>query len=113
MLFKRTVVSQVEITEQGYIQIRLGLQVVDQTTYAATGAVTENIISNNWHRTAVPPGSNIDAQMTMVNGDIANRFGAEPVDAAAIDRIKAFAAVAWNPEALAAYQSALAAQQNI
>lgn len=113
MLFKRTVVSQVEITEQGHVQIRLGLQVVDQTADPITNAVTETIISNNWHRTAVVPGGNIDAQMAAVHSDIAGRFGMPPVDVAAIDRIKALAAVAWTPDVVAAYQAALAAQQNI
>ena len=50
------------------------------------------------HRTSVPNGGDIDAQINLVDKDI-GRMGFPPVDRADIDRAKAHAAIAWDNEA--------------
>lgn len=92
MIEKRTVVDQIEIARSGYVQIRFGLLLVDDG----------NEINCKWHRTAIEPGGNVDAQIAVVNSHLA-AMGKSPVGQADIDRIKSFAKVAHTPDVVAAF----------
>jgi len=87
MIIKQTVVDQIEITRTGDIQVRFGKLLVEG----------DNEISCQWHRTMIPPGGDVDAQLAVVNAHLI-QMGEQPVDAAGIAKIKAHAQTAWTPE---------------
>jgi hypothetical protein len=57
MLEKKTIIDQIEILRSGHIQIRSGKLVVED----------DKIISSQWHRTALDPGTDIDLVLNAVN----------------------------------------------
>ena len=77
-IVKQTVVDQIEITRNGTMQIRIGLELVED------GAV----LSNKWHRTMVDPGGDVTAQIAAVNAYLL-AMGEQEVSAADIAKIKA------------------------
>lgn len=83
MLEKKTVVDRIEIDEDGNVGVRLGLLIVD-------GA---NELARKWHRTIIRNGASVAAQMAAVNVHLGT-MGENVVDAAAVARIAAIAAVA-------------------
>lgn len=93
MIEKQTILDQVEITRNGTVQVRFGLLLVEDGV----------AIDTKWHRTAFPPGHNIQAQIGAVNVHLA-QMGKEPVSAGDADRITALCNTAWTAEVLAAYQ---------
>lgn len=99
-LTKQTILSQIEITNSGIIQVRLAKQIVD-------GAA---VISSEWHRTGVSVGGDVDAQFAAVAADLGG-LGWPPVNPADIQRVKDHAAVAWTPEVIAAAKAAELANQ--
>lgn len=90
--------SQIEITRLGVIQVRFDKQVVDGG----------QVISSEYHRTAVPPGGDISAQLTAVNAHL-DSMGWPGVSVADIQRIADHAAVAWTSDVIAAFQARQAA----
>lgn len=69
MLFRRTVIDQIEVRPQeGVVQLRLAKQIVDG----------DKVIAQEWHRTSFPPDADVDAQMAAVNAHLA-QMGEEPV----------------------------------
>lgn len=85
MLTKVTVVEQLEIKEDGTIQIRMEKRVMDG----------ENIVSRQYHRTAVERDGDIDSLMDLVNTHL-EAMGEERVSAGEITRIKAIAQKVWE-----------------
>jgi hypothetical protein len=84
---KRTVLDQIEITSENAVQIRLAKQVVYEG----------EVIASQWHRMAFMPHQNIESGMAAVSQDLASRVPAYPaVRAKDIEKIKAFAALAWE-----------------
>lgn len=83
---KRTIVDQIEITRDGTVQVRVGLLLVEDGKE----------IDCKWHRTAIPPGGDVEAQMAAVNAHLV-AMEKEPLAPAAIDRIKRYAAVEAAP----------------
>lgn len=80
MITKQTIVDQIEVTRNGTIQIRIALELVEN------GAV----LNSRWHRTAIDPGGDVDAQMDTVNAHITSEpMNEQPVSAVDIARIKA------------------------
>ena len=98
MIEKKTIVDTIEIKADGMIQFRLGLQVVEDG----------EVISNAWHRSAVQPGGDVDAQMALVNTHLV-AMGKKPVSAEDITRLKGVVAPAWTPKVVTAYGEKMAA----
>lgn len=82
MIAKQTVVNQIEITSGDTIQIRIALQLIEDGV----------VISNKWHRTVIPKGGDVDAQMSVVNTHLA-AMNEKPVSVSDIDRIKKYASI--------------------
>lgn len=76
---RRTVVSQIEITSDNTVQIRMALQLVDGG----------EVISSRWHRTSIPTGVLAADQMAVVNEHLAS-MGEAPVSGSDIARVEAF-----------------------
>lgn len=91
---KQTVVDQIEITRNGTIQLRIAKELVDDDG---------TILTSSWHRTSLPPGHDIDAQMAAVNAHLTQGLGFPSVSASDIDRVKTLAAPAWTDDVVQAY----------
>lgn len=96
-LSKRTVISQIECTANGILQIRLEAQIVDD------GAV----LASHPHRTSIEPGVPVDRQMDAVNSGLAG-LGYPGLDRAGRERIKRIAGVEHTPEVIAAHKKRMA-----
>ena len=77
MIFKKSVVDQIEIRRDGTIGVRLALLVVDGDTE----------IDSKWHRTVVTDEVSVDNQMRAVNMHL-DLLGYPHVAATDIDKIK-------------------------
>ena len=78
MITKQTVLDQIEITRNDTIQIRIGLELVEDGV----------IVASKWHRTTVEPGGDVDAQLRAVNVHLV-QMNELPVSDADIAKIKA------------------------
>jgi len=97
---RRTVANKIEVDEHGVIGVRFALQTIN-----AAG----EIVSQQWHRTAFLPDTDVDEQMKFVNADVtAQDFPACGVDCVA--RIKAHTVVARTPEVVAAHHKRVAVE---
>lgn len=90
---KRLIVDQVEVTQNGFIQIRMHKLSSDG-----------DLIGN--HRTAVEPGGDVAAQFAAVNAHLAQENYA-PISSADVAKVQSIADAVWTPEVLEAYQAAL------
>jgi len=79
MIEKQSVVDQIEITRSGTLQIRIGLEIVEDG----------KILSGKWHRTSIEPSGNVDEQMKFVNDHLLS-MGEAQVSQQDIDKIKAY-----------------------
>ena len=93
MIAKQTIVDQIEITRSGHIQIRFGLLIVE-------GGVE---LSHEWHRTAIEPGGDVDAQMAAVNANLVS-LGKAQCPATEVIRVKAIVGVVHTPAVVEAYR---------
>lgn len=93
MLTKRTVVSQIEITEAGIVQLRLAKQVVEDGV----------VLAQEYHRTAFEPGESVEDTMALVNKNLKSQ-GCELVDTGAVARVKRLTAEVHTPAVVAAYR---------
>jgi len=93
---RRSVINQREITENGFIQVRIAKQVVEG----------DEVISQLWHRTSVFPGENVENVITAVDAHL-TQMGYGPV----VDwsGVRATVAAEHTPEVIQAYQDAQAA----
>lgn len=96
---KRSFVDQIEITRDGTIQIRIAKEIVDDDG---------TTISQTWHRTAVPPGGDIDQQMQAVNAHLQS-MKQEPVKTDCTDRVKAAANAMWTGKVVSEFAAKQAA----
>ena len=81
MLERKTVIDQIEVKGAGFVQLRLGLVIMDNGVE----------LSRRYHRTAFDPAqpeAHVDAQMASVNAHLVS-MGELPVEAADIADIKA------------------------
>jgi len=90
---KKTVVDRMEILENGIIQVRFGLVLIEDGEE----------ISRTYHRTSLPPGTNIDSQMIAVNNNLSD-MKKETVSTTEIDKIKDHANVSWTATVVKDYQ---------
>jgi len=86
---KQSVIDQIEITRDGTIQLRIAKEVLDDDG---------SVIVRDWHRTACPPGHDIDAQMAAVNEQLVVHLKCMPVEASEIARVKSIAPMVWTKE---------------
>lgn len=99
---KRTVIDQIEVTRDGYLNLRMAKEVIDDDG--------ETVISSGWHRTTMPPGHDIDAQMAVVNKHLEEGLKCKPVAPDEIARVKALAPVVWTAAVIARHQARVATQ---
>jgi hypothetical protein len=99
MLSKQTSLNQIEITENGTLQLRFEFKVMDG----------DEKVSGAWHRAALTPGVDIGNVVTLLNEAFAN-MNKEPVIQADVTKLQSIADAAWTPEVLQ-YHAELAAQQ--
>jgi hypothetical protein len=88
----RTAYSQIEITPDGILQIRL--------------AIAEGDEEPHYHRTTIPPGTDVDAQMDAVDVHL-EQMGFPKVAPEDRARIKRIAAVEHTPEVIETYRASL------
>jgi hypothetical protein len=101
MLSKQTVLNQIEVTENGILQLRFEFKVMDG----------DEKISGAWHRTALTPGVNIAAVVESLNQAFAN-MSKEPISTADVIKLENIANAAWTPEVFQ-YHADLAAEAEI
>jgi hypothetical protein len=93
---KQTVVDQIEVTRDGTVQVRMAKEIVDG----------ENVLSREWHRTALPPGSDIDLQFAAVNEHLTGGdLNWAAVSDADISKVRDVTEAVWTAEVVAAYQA--------
>lgn len=93
MIEKKTVIDQIEITRDHVLQIRLGLLLIEDGKE----------IDCKWHRTAVPPGGDIDAQLALVDDHLASMNKAR-LDNSRIPELKAIAQLVHTKERVDEYR---------
>lgn len=91
---RQTIIDQIEIIRNGVIQIRFGLLLVEDGVE----------IDCKWHRTAVEPGGDVDAQIAAVNAHLASMGKARVEDTSLLNSI---AAVVHTPEKVATFTALL------
>lgn len=84
---KQLIIDQIEVTQNGTIQIRMH-------KISSDGDMLGN------HRTAIEPGGDIDAQIAAVNAHMGSE-GYAAIPDADVARVKATAAATWTPENIA------------
>lgn len=78
MAERKTVIDQIEITRGGAVQLRLGLLLIDG----------DKEVDCKWHRTVVPAGGSVAAQIAAVNEHLAT-MGYPEVGADVVKRVLA------------------------
>lgn len=98
---KQTILDQTEILRDGTLQLRFAKQIIDDDG---------TVISTGWHRTTLPPGHDIDAQIVMVNEYLVSNHKCAAIHPSEInEHIKPHAKIAWTPERVAAHKAKVAA----
>lgn len=90
---KKTLVDRIEIESDGTVYVRFQKAIVEG----------DDTIAFNYHRTAFPPGIDIDAQMVEVNNHLVG-MNESPVSAADISRIKNATSAFHTPAVIAKYK---------
>lgn len=94
---KQLIIDQIEITNNGTIQVRMHKMSSDG-----------DLIGN--HRTSLPPATDINAQVAAVNAHMATENYSAIPDADVV-KLTAICNAAWTAEVVAAYQAAQAAAE--
>jgi len=94
---KSLIIDQIEVTNNGTIQVRMHKMSSDG-----------DLIGN--HRTALPPATDINAQVATVNAHMATENYSAIPDAD-VAKLTAICNAAWTAEVVAAYQAAQAAAE--
>lgn len=100
-LSKRTILDQVEVKNDGHVQVRLRKEVADG----------DEVVAFEYHRTVVVPGGDSDAQMGAVNAHL-DAMGWPAVNAADIAAVAKHVKAATTPATVAAYQARVLAAEN-
>ena len=98
MISKQTILDRIEILRDGTMQIRFAIQVVEDG----------NVLANDWHRTALPPGTDLTAQMAAVNDHLVS-MGKAAVDPAELTVLTAILPTVQTDAVVTAYQAKVAA----
>jgi hypothetical protein len=94
---KQLIINQIEVTSNGTVQVRMHKMSSDG-----------DLIGN--HRTALPPATDIDAQVAAVNAHMATE-NYSAISASDVYKLTAICNAAWTPAVIAAYQAAQAAAE--
>lgn len=92
---KQTVFNQLEMNEDGLIQIRFQKQFVDDD-----GSVT----ALGWHRTILEPGGNIDEQLSSADANLKAMGEGGLKETAGLDAVRRVVETVHTPEAIAEFQ---------
>ena len=95
---KQLIIDQIEVTSNGTVQVRMHKLSSDG-----------DLIGN--HRTALPPATDINAQVAAVNAHMATE-NYSAISDADVAKLTAICNAAWTAEVVAAYQAAQAEAQN-
>lgn len=79
---KRTILDQVTLRADGFVEVRFAKQIVDG----------EEILANEWHRTSLQPDTKVKDQMHAVNAHL-ELMNYPPVSAADIATIEKYVSV--------------------
>jgi hypothetical protein len=94
---KQLIIDQIEVTNNGTVQVRMH-------KLSSDGDLLGN------HRTALPPATDINAQIAAVNAHMASENYTAIPDADVV-KLTAICNAAWTAEVIAAYQAAQAAAE--
>jgi hypothetical protein len=94
---KQLIIDQIEVTSNGTVQVRMHKLSSDG-----------DLIGN--HRTALPPATDITAQVATVNAHMATE-NYSAISASDVAKLTAICNAAWTAEVVAAYQAAQAAAE--
>ena len=94
---KSLIIEQIEVTSNGTVQVRMHKMSSDG-----------DLIGN--HRTLLPPATDINAQIALVNAHMATENYSAIPDAD-VAKLTAICNAAWTAEVIAAYQAAQAAAE--
>lgn len=97
---KETTIDKIEIDASGTIGVRFACQVLDDEG---------TVVVNHWHRTAIPPGVDVDEQMAAVAAHLAIGLsvGQSIIIFPAVDdlsELKAIVAIVHAPERIETYR---------
>lgn len=94
---KSLIIDQIEVSNNGTVYVRMHKMSSD-----------EDLIGN--HRTALPPATDITAQVAAVNADMA-RENYSAIPDADVAKLTAICNTVWTAEVVLAYQAAQAAAE--
>ena len=94
---KSLIINQIEITSSGTVQVRFN-------KLSSDGDLLGN------HRTILPPATDINAQVAVVNAHMATE-NYSAISASDVTKLTAICNAAWTDAVIAAYQAQTAAQQ--
>jgi hypothetical protein len=95
---KQTIIDQIEVTRNGTIQVRFGLLLVEDGKE----------IDCKWHRTTLPPGVDVDAQLAAVDAHMA-AMNKGRIDVARLPELKSIVQLVHTPARVKAFRDAVAA----
>jgi hypothetical protein len=99
---KRTTLDKIEIDRDGVIGLRFAKEIVDDDG---------TILSTEWHRTAVPPGTDLAAHLAVVNTHLVEGLKQAPIQQKDTDKASAVAGVTWTRSVKDAYEAKLEASR--
>ena len=94
---KSLIINQIEVTSNGTVQVRFN-------KLSSDGDLLGN------HRTILPPATDINAQVAVVNAHMATE-NYSAISASDVTKLTAICNAAWTDEVVAAYQAQVAASQ--
>jgi hypothetical protein len=101
MIIRKTVIDQIEVARTGHLQIRLALLLIEDGVE----------VDSKWHRTAIEPGGDLDAQIALVNAHLLQMKRAEINDAAGLQRVRDIIAVVHTPDVVTEFREREAATE--
>lgn len=102
MIQRKTILDQIEITRSGRIQLRFALLLVEDDVE----------LDCKWHRTAIEPGGDVDAQIALVNEHL-QAMGKAPIEADRIPELKAVTGIAHTKERIQQHRDAMSASTRL
>jgi roadblock/LC7 domain-containing protein len=93
---KSLIINQIEVTSNGTVQVRFN-------KFSSDGDLLGN------HRTMLPPATDINAQVAVVNAHMATE-NYSAISDSDVTKLTAICNTAWTPAVIAAYQAQVAQQ---
>lgn len=92
---KQVVLTSYRVLEAGHIEVQLGKRIVDDGG---------QVIANEYHRTAIEPGTSVEDQMAAVNAHLV-KMGWPAASAEVMARLQRVAELEHTPEVVAKAKS--------